>query len=174
MENLTTNIYKNQLHEDWSIFISELAEWRTFFTFTWKEFHSQEMVIRKMRSLVQILNRDLYGKSYTRLVGHSYFSYAFGLEHQSRGALHVHMIVDKPIHFDLVHAVLRKYGGWCNGRKIEDVLNAIAYTTKYAVKGGELNFYKSTCNKLPRFVPMWYLQASGLLVKSEKWDVYKV
>lgn len=129
-------------------------EWQSFITLTFKDEVSRETVLKKFHSLVQILNRDLYGKHYTRIVGHSYFSYAVALESQRRGVLHVHMLVDKPIKFDLVHIVWNKIAGFAYIKPVKNK-DVIGYLLKYVTKGGDVDVYRCGEWKDPAFLPMW-------------------
>jgi hypothetical protein len=115
---------------------------------------------KRARSLVQILNRDLYGNHYYRFVHHSYFSYVMGMEYTKNGVNHLHMLVDMPIHFDLVHRVWNHMSGFAYIKPITDNKGAADYVCKYVVKGQELTFWKQADKVLPRpaFCPMWYLE----------------
>lgn len=166
MENSSTFFYKNQLQQDWVNFLSVGAVWTGFYTITFADFHSQFMVEKRMKSLIQILNRDLFGKNYTHYVGHSYFSYAYALEYQSRGALHIHFLADKPLHYDLARYVCKKWDAFFHTKKVGEERASVEYISKYTSKGGEVVVYKSLCDRLPKFLPMWYLSAVGKLRRS--------
>lgn len=162
MENSST---KNELFQEWSSFLSAQADWKLFLTVTFRDFHSREMVTKKIRSLVQILNRDLFGNHYTRIVGHSYFAYAYALENQKRGALHVHWLVDRPVRFELIHSVMKIWDGHCQGVVVSD-MSQVSYVAKYVTKGGDVEVYKPRVYKNPSFVPMWFSKAELILRRS--------
>lgn len=162
MENFSTDIYKNQYHEDWTKFLLSKSDWKLFLTITFEDFHTREMVQKKWRSLVQILNRDLFRNHYTRIVGHSYFGYAYALEHQKRGALHVHALIDSPIRFDLCHGIGKLWRSFFWIEKVEGI-RQVAYVTKYVTKGGDVELYIPKVYKKPAFVPMWYEKSELLL-----------
>jgi hypothetical protein len=167
MENFSTEFPNNQIQKSWSDFLASGVEWRGFYTITFRDFHTQFMVEKKIKSLVQILNRDFFGKNYTHYVGHSYFSYVYCLEYQTRGALHVHFLADKPLHYDLAHTICKTWDAFFYGVKVGDERATIEYISKYVSKGGELVIYKSDSEKLPKFLPMWYLASVGLLRRVE-------
>lgn len=162
MENFSTDIFKNQYHFEWTNFLASKSNWRLFETITFTDFLTREMITKKMRSLIQILNRDLFGNNYTRIVGHSYFGYAYALEHQKRGALHVHWLVDRAIRFDLVHGIMKLWDAHCEGEKVEG-LRQVAYVSKYVTKGGDIELYVPKVYKNPSFVPMWFQKSEMIL-----------
>jgi hypothetical protein len=118
---------------------------------------SRDGMWRRFRTLLQILNRDLYGGHYTRMVGHSYFSYLLGFEYTKNDMVHAHFIVDKPINFSLLHKVWNHMSGFAYIKPAPDVHGAVGYVIKYVAKGQDLEIYKP---KLflpqPSFKPLWY------------------
>ncbi len=142
---------------DWAKYVDEFAVWKVFATFTFDDRFtdiSKDGAFKKFRSWWQVLNRDLYGNHYTRIVGHGYCSYALSFERQQRGTWHMHALFDDRIHFDLAHAVWQKIGGW---QWLESAKPAHSrYLCKYVTKGGEVRLYKPDVRKVPAFVPMWY------------------
>jgi len=142
-------------YADW---IAVFAPWKSFVTLTVSNAHncSRDTLHRRWRSLVQILNRDLYGNNYTRIVGHSYFSYVIGFEYMRSGAVHLHALIDKPIHFDLVHRVWNKMSGFAYIEPVYDVAGISNYICKYIVKGMVLFFHKPRKSPLPSFQPAWF------------------
>lgn len=142
-------------YADW---IVTFAPWRSFVTLTVANEHScgRDTLYRRWRSLVQILNRDLYGNHYTRIVGHSYFSYVVGFEYMKSNAVHLHALIDKPIHFDLVHRVWNKISGFAFIEPVFDLQGAAFYICKYIVKGEDLIFHKPKKSPLPSFQPSWF------------------
>ena len=143
----------------WAEWLGEFAVWKSMLTLTVDNDHqcARDTFIKRVRSLVQILNRDLFGSHYIRLVGHSYFSHVLGIEYTQSGVIHGHMLVDRPINFDLTHAVWNKLSGFVFIRQVEDVSGAARYVSKYVVKHEDLVLlYKSTSHRSPAFVPGWY------------------
>jgi len=142
-------------YADW---IAVFAPWKSFVTLTVSNAHncSRDGLHRRWRSLVQILNRDLYGNNYTRIVGHCYFSYVIGFEYMTSGAVHLHALIDKPIHFELVHRVWNKMSGFAYIEPVYDLQGIANYICKYIVKGGDLFFHKPRKCPLPSFQPGWF------------------
>jgi hypothetical protein len=120
---------------------------------------SREGMEKRVRSLIQILNRELYGNHYVRMVGHSYFSYCCGFEYTKNGVVHAHMIVDSPLHFDLIHRVWNCMSGFAYIKPVTDKKGVSNYLCKYVIKEQDLILWKPKGN-LPRpaFCPLWYLE----------------
>lgn len=149
------------LHEQWFLFVRDFAPWKSFITLTFKDIVTRDQSEHAFRFLVQYLNQKLYGNHYTRIVGHCYFSYVVGFEYQKRGALHMHVLVDKPVDFSAIHSL------WCGLDKskprfgfawiqpVNDLVGMARYMVKYVVKDGDLWMWKQKKFKLPAFVPMW-------------------
>lgn len=151
-----TSYSKIELVEGWENFIRGFASWKWFITLTFREFVTSDQLDHQFRFLVQVLNRDLFGKHYVRMVGHSYFSYAMGIETQRRGALHAHLLIDKNINLNVLHPVWNKMAGFAWAVPVDDLDGAVGYLSKYVSKGGDLSLYKPVRVKQPAFVPMWF------------------
>jgi hypothetical protein len=154
----TSKTERIMLREEWEEWIRDFSDWKYFITLT---FGTEGIVTRdqaenSFRFLVQVLNQDLYRNHYMRIVGHSYFSYVVGFEHQKRGTLHMHVLVDQPIKFSLVHSIWQKIAGWAWIVPVTDLNKAVSYISKYVAKEGDLVVWKQRNFKLPSFVPMWF------------------
>jgi hypothetical protein len=161
---LNSSEYKNT----WAEFIENLAKWNSFWTLTFSEADRTHAVTKDeseflWRRLVQRLNRDLYGNHYTRIVSHSYFSYALAFEYQTRGAIHMHALIAGITNWELANKVWRKMAGIIKIEPVVDGLKAAKYLCKYVAKGGDLRIYVAKKDKLPSFKPMWFLDASEKL-----------
>jgi hypothetical protein len=131
--------------------------WKSLITLTFKDEIPEDIARKRFRRLVQILNKECFGNHYTRIVGHSYFSYVLGVELQKRGVIHFHMLVDKPVNFQLVHDYWNRSGyAWID--KVEDMIKAIRYVTKYVVKGGQLDHYFAKGDFIPKEKPSWWIE----------------
>ena len=148
---------KIELREGWEKWVRGFAQWQSFVTLTFRDIVTRDQSENQFRFLIQVLNRDLFGNHYTRIVGHSYFAYAAGWEHQKRGALHLHVLVDRRINYDLVHAVWGKMSGFAWIEPVVDLEPVVGYLSKYVSKGGELSLYKPAKVKEPAFRPLWYM-----------------
>ena len=149
--------YKLELLEGWKEYVTGFANWQSFITLTSREIVTRDQIEHKFTWLVQRLNADLFGNNYTRIVGHSYFSYAIGLEHQKRDVLHAHVLVDRKVHFDLIHRLWNTISGFAHIVPVKDAVGAAGYLSKYVSKGGDLSLYKAVKVKEPRFQPGWYI-----------------
>lgn len=132
------------------------AQWRLFITLTFEDDEVSLVTARsKFRKLIQILNSDLLGHHYTRMVGHCYFSYVIAWERQKRGAWHIHMLTDDNVNLDLLHAVWKRLSGFAWNSIVRDQ-SIVGYLTKYISKGGDLEWYRKGGLCRPAFVPYWY------------------
>lgn len=146
--------YANQeATRDW---LATLKIWRVFLTLTFKNPIAPEPAFQIWRRLVCILNQKNFGKHYTRMVHHSYFSYVLGLEYQRRDVVHFHALVDKPLNFDLIHRWWNRAAGFAWIDQIEHYDKAIHYVTKYVTKGGELRIYTARSERMPKPLPLWW------------------
>jgi hypothetical protein len=118
--------------------IATLAIWKNFITLTFENEVSPDSAVKKWKWLVQTLNKEKFGKNYTRKVGHSYFSYILAMEKQTRGVIHFHSLIHTSIEYKTVHKFWSKYCGfaWCEQTK--EHKKVIEYITKYMCKGGEI------------------------------------
>ncbi len=129
--------------------------WKSLITLTFKDEIPEDIAKKRFLRLVQVLNKDCFGSHYTRIVRHSYFSYVLGIELQIRGVIHFHVLVDRPINFQLLHDYWNRSGfAWID--KVEDMEKAIRYVTKYVVKGGQLDHYFTKEDFIPRQKPSWW------------------
>ncbi len=147
------------LQQSWTDYVCSLASWRSMFTGTYRDeiVTSRSMVEYHWRRLVQYLNVDLFGKRYTQTVHHSYFAYAAAFEHTTRYVWHIHVLIDRPVNFELVHSIWNKWAGFAEIKRVDDNERAARYVSKYATKGGDLLLYKPSKYKEPPFKPLWYL-----------------
>ena len=147
---------KLELCENWQSYLRDFANWKWFLTLTTRDILTRDQIEHLWFYLVRVMNSDLFGHHYTRIVGHSYFSYCVGFEYQQRGALHLHALVDQNINLNLVHAVWKKMAGFAWVRPVDDLGRAVDYLAKYVSKGGDLSLYRCPVVKQPPFTPYWY------------------
>jgi len=150
------------LVHQWSQYVYDFADWSTFITITFQKEYSRDTVHNFWRSIVQQLNRELYGNHYTRIVGHSYFSYCVAFEKQQRGAYHLHLLTSGFINYKMIH----DYCNHENGRfawivSARDKKAVSVYVSKYVVKEGDLLLYRALKQKVPAFKPNWLLAAEA-------------
>lgn len=152
----------SELRDTWSEYVENFSQWESFWTLTFADRDRTHDVTRTeaeylWRRLVQSLNTDLFGNHYTRIVGHCYFGYALAFEYQTRGALHMHALVDRRANWELANRLWRQMAGIIKIKKVDDVHKVSRYLSKYVTKGGDLNMYRPKAYKEPAFKPMWYL-----------------
>jgi hypothetical protein len=160
----------NEVQEAWAKQVQKMADWSAFITLTFSEIDRVHAVTRDesffmWRRLVQALNRRLYGNSYTRIVGHSYFSYALSFEYQKRGAIHMHALVDQVTDWEAINGLWRHMAGIVKVVPVRDLEKVCRYICKYVTKGGDVNLYRAIVRpmKEPGFKPVWYLEATRKL-----------
>lgn len=134
---------REAVKDAWVPFLSGLADWRNFWTLTFRDDKSPDVARSLFRWLVKCLNHDLGGKNYINKWGHSYFSYVVGMERQSRDVVHFHVLADQPVNFSKIHGIWGDRCGFAfidsNIRNQDDVTE---YVCKYVSKGGELDLFK--------------------------------
>lgn len=143
----------------WAEYVNNFADWKNFVTLTFEKEYSRDTVWQYWRTLVQMLNSDLYGHHYTRLVGHSYFSYCLAFERQDRGAYHLHALVDNRLNFKLIHDFWNHIAGFAWIEVIRKKEGCALYVSKYVIKEGDLVLYRPPEGlkiKPPAFLPIWY------------------
>ncbi len=153
----TAKTERVMLREQWESYVRDFADWKFFITLTFRDVVTRDQSEHLWRFLVQVMNQELYGNHYVRIVGHSYFSYVVGHEHQKRGALHLHALVDQRVHFSLIHSVWNKVAGYAWVEPVTDLARAVAYVSKYVVKDGDLIVWQQRRFKAPSFQPLWFL-----------------
>jgi hypothetical protein len=151
--------YKNLLADEHAKWLGKFKDWKSYITLTFKDETPPDVAKSKFNYLVQVLNRDAFGKHYVRKVGHSYFSYILAMEYQQRGVVHFHGLADKPVNFDLVHRYWNAAAGFAWLKPVESQEAVVAYCSKYCVKGGELDIFESETSKTPmlgNLPPYWW------------------
>jgi len=130
--------------------------WIVFLTLTFELDVAYDVAKKKFYRLVKELNKNVFGNNYTRIVGHSYFSYVLGIETQKRGVYHFRVLIDKPVNYDLIHLLWNRWAGFARPEKIENFYSAVNYVTKYVSKGGEIIPYFADEEYKPFFLPHWW------------------
>jgi hypothetical protein len=149
------------LQDEWINWVSKQRIWKHFVSMTYREEITQEAALAMWYRFIRLLNRRVFGDHYTRIVHHSYFSYVLGIERQTRGVLHFHVLIDRPIDYAFIHKVWNDWAGfsWIEQIKPESNRDAIFYVSKYVVKGGELLPYftdRQTTLMVPPARPLWW------------------
>jgi len=151
--------YLSGCHSDW---LAGLRDWSHFITLTFKDDVSIEYALKEFKNLIRILNSDLLGSHYTRIVGHSYFSYVCGVEYQTRGTPHFHFVLDKPFNFNLMHKYWFIKNGYLKVEKIysfKESEQCINYSLKYSVKESEvIVFLQKNHTFVPFNQPVWWIE----------------
>ena len=130
--------------------------WRVFLTLTFENETAYDVAKKKFYWLVKELNKDVFGNNYTRIVGHSYFSYVLGIEYQCREVIHFHALIDKPVNFKLINKLWNEWAGFARPEEIILFDRVVKYVTKYVSKGGEIIPHFTDMDYKPMFLPEWW------------------
>jgi hypothetical protein len=159
------------LSQVWGSYVENFAKWQTFLTLTFEQADRTHEVTPteaqfNFRRLVQVLNTDLYGHHYTRIVGHSYFAYALAFEPHKSGLLHMHALMDNRTNWSLIMRYWQGdkrpfHFGIANISKVNDAKQSAKYLCKYITKGGDVILYKPEKVKEPKFKPAWFQPIKG-------------
>lgn len=137
-----------------------MRNWIVFLTLTFENETAYDVALKKFYWLVKELNKNAFGNNYTSIVRHSYFSYVLGIEYQSRGVIHLHALIDKPVYFQLVHDFWESLAGYAWADEIENFYSAVNYVTKYISKGGHIITHFTDEDFIPLFPPKWWKTGS--------------
>lgn len=150
-------VVRQGLPEVWSQYVYDFADWQSFITLTFEKELSRDTVYNYWRSLVQQLNKDLFGNHYTRIVGHCYFPYVLCFEKQERGAYHLHALTGGRLNYKMIHDFWNHVAGFAWITTARDKKAVSIYCTKYVIKEGDLVLYRPLKTKQPAFTPFWYM-----------------
>jgi hypothetical protein len=140
----------------YAAWIASLRFWMVFLTLTFKEETPYDSALKKYRRLVRKLNKSVVGNQYTKFVKHSYFSYILGIEYQRRDVIHFHVLIDKPVPFQLIHNYWNDLAGYAWAEKTYNHTDVVRYVTKYISKGGEIIPYLAKKDYQPNLLPFWW------------------
>ena len=148
---------KDLLRTETENWVFGLANWKSFLSLTFRDEKTPDVANSLFQWFIRETNKHVFGKHYTRKVGHSYFSYVFGLEYQTRDVVHFHALVDKPIDFSFVHKVWGERCGfaWIDGN-LKSKAAVVNYVCKYCVKGGQIDTFVNKNNVVPDHLPDWW------------------
>jgi hypothetical protein len=144
---------------DW---IVTLAPWRILLTLTFREETPVDVAWHHFYALVRRLNVALLGRHYTKKVRHSYFAYVVGIERQTRGVVHLHALVDRPVDFALIHREWQARAGFAHTEMIRNTSEAVRYVSKYALKGGDIWPFVPERNWEPEPLPYWWKEIDAM------------
>jgi hypothetical protein len=133
-----------------------LRPWSLFLTLTFKDERSPDVAKFFFNRLIRTLNQETFGKHYTRIVGHSYFSYVFAMEYQRREVVHFHVLIDRPVNFDRIHILWNSWAGFAWTQVVKDKNDVVNYVCKYISKGGEVYPFLAKKIFTPRVLPYWW------------------
>jgi hypothetical protein len=140
-------------------FVNDLASWKSFITLTFRDDRPVDVALSLWNKLVRALNSAAFGPKYQQFVKHSYFSYVLGMEYQTRGVIHFHALVDRPIHYGLVHDLWNDWAGFSHIRQIhndDEQRSSTFYICKYVLKGGEIIPFVARVKRYPKELPYWW------------------
>ena len=151
-----SRIGRGALLKAYQNYLFDLADWQVFVTLTFRDETYNDVALSRFRGLIRVLNEDVFGKHYRRIVGHSYFSYVTALEYQLREVIHFHFLADRPLNFQLLHDWWQEKAGFAYTEIIKERKKAVYYVVKYVVKGGEPEIYQRKSDRLPLAMPSWW------------------
>ncbi len=151
-----SKIARNILYAEYVDWILSVADWTTFATLTFRDPIGYDPALNRFRHLVRVLNQEIFGKRYKRIVGHSYFSYVVCAEYQIREAIHFHVLFDRPVNYALIHDLWGKWAGFAQTKIIVNEIAAVRYVVKYALKEGDIRVYQASKLYTPRQYPIWW------------------
>lgn len=151
-----SKIGRKLLTEESVLWILSLADWKVSLTLTFRDEKPYDVAIAYFKRLVRYLNKDVFGKQYTKIVKHSYFSYALGIEYQRRGVIHFHALVDRPVNFDKIHKLWNDWAGFAWIGNIRNQFDCVRYIAKYNLKGGQNEVYIAKKLYIPNKTPYWW------------------
>jgi hypothetical protein len=151
-----SRIVRKFLAEENSKWIYGLRPWTTFLTLTFKNETAPDVANALFKRLISTLNEEVFGKHYTRIVGHCYFSYVIGIEYQKRDVIHFHVLIDRPVDYKKIHTLWNAWAGFGWSEIIVDVDKVVNYVSKYIVKGGEILPYLAPKKYMPINIPFWW------------------
>jgi hypothetical protein len=153
-----SRIVRRKLAAENAAWIGSLRPWSRFVTLTFRNETPTDVAMSKFRKLVTSLNREVFGKHYARIVGHSYFSYVLGIEQQKRDVIHFHMLADRPLHFERIHKLWNEWAGFAWTEIVESREKVVEYVCKYVTKGGEVLPYLAKKAFVPPVVRDWWIE----------------
>jgi hypothetical protein len=152
---------RTALRDAWSDWLNDICRWQSFITLTVDNDRmcGRSTILKRYRWVVQRLNADLYGNHYVRRVGHSYFNDIVGVEYTTLSAVHLHVAVDMPTNFTLLHSLWNAVSGFAYIEPVTDNHGVADYICKYILKQDDLVFgiRKDKFLKPPAFAPSWYI-----------------
>jgi len=151
-----SKIARKYLTEQNILWILSLADWKVSLTLTFRDEKPNDVAVAYFKRLVRELNKGVFGKKYTKIVNHSYFSYAYGTEYQRRDVIHFHVIIDKPVDFKKIHTLWNDWAGFAWTDIINSKYDCVRYIAKYNLKGGQVEVYRAKKDYLPRVLPSWW------------------
>lgn len=150
------------VHDEWVHLVLGFSTWLSFLSLTIDSKRRPGMTAGRLEALwrrqLVVLNTDLYGARYHRLVGRSYFGFAKVVEKQRRGEWHLHALVDRRIHFQLLHDWWNRHGGYAWIEPVSDQTGSAVELCKYIVKSDQEPdlFRCSRPDRRPAFEPLWF------------------
>lgn len=172
-ENLQANgaeawkskVAREMLKDTWAEYLANFAEWTSFISLTFKVEKFPDVARSLFYWWIKVNNAHVFGKRYIRKVGHSYFSYVYGIEMQKREVIHFHVLVDKPINYSVTHDAWGDRCGfaWIDG-DLKDKSKVVDYVCKYVAKGGEIDLYRAKGNYRPSVLPTWWKESPPSLI----------
>ncbi|HUD44899.1 MAG TPA: hypothetical protein VMR41_05120, partial [Patescibacteria group bacterium] len=110
---------------DWLV---DLEDWKNFLTLTFRDAVTPVFADKCFKVFIAKMNEARFGSHYTRICGHSYFSYAQGIEYQKRDVVHFHVLTTGFMDYALIHDIWNQLAGNAWVQHINDRVAAVKYT----------------------------------------------
>jgi len=134
-------VAKELLKEVWVDWIYDLRDWQHMITLTFRYPIDSDKAGAIWRALLRRLGRYEIGKNYDKVFGLSYFGYCMGIEYQSRGVLHFHVLADNYVNYKLVHKLWNEWSGFAWIDQVRSKKAVVNYIAKYVLKSGLIDVF---------------------------------
>lgn len=136
----------NDLRHMWTEWLGLFEPWEWFGTFTFAELKGEEWRDQRFRKWMSKLNRAVFGKHYS--TKNSGLYWVRSTEHGKYGRVHFHALIGGFYKRPLIELIPETWAhiwedttGFARVEAIRTEGAVRSYVSKYAVKGGEIDFY---------------------------------
>jgi hypothetical protein len=134
-----------------------LADWKFLLTLTFRDQTSPCKAWKLLKRLIRALNEGTVGNHYTKKVGHSYFSYAAGIETKLTDTIHFHTLIDTCINYSHAKSLWWQWAGLSHLDSVRDPKKVVRYVSKTICRGGLVDLYIAKKRFTPDPIPRWWI-----------------